>query len=112
MKKFTLLKTVAMAVVLLVGSMNTWAQVKTYKLINSVTELEAGAKYLIIGQKSSVAYALGLQNTNNRASLTVIIASDLISVEPATVSTDTKPFEITLGGTAGTWTLYDGVNNG
>lgn len=85
---------------------------QTYEMIKNNTGLENGGKYLILGQKSSDWYALGLQNTNNRASVSVTVTSEKTTVTIATSNSDTKPFEITLGESGSFWTLYDAVNNG
>jgi len=113
MKKLTLLKSLLLAIGLLAGNLAINAETKTYTLITSNSQLEVGAKYLVVGIKSSDdCYAMGLQNTNNRVAVSVTISSNSISTEPATSNTDTKPFEITLGGSTDNWTLYDPLNNG
>ncbi|MDY0078152.1 MAG: lamin tail domain-containing protein [Bacteroidales bacterium] len=92
-----------------------WGQVQTYQLITSDSQLEAGAKYLVVGIKATPTpetfYAMGLQNTNNRASVSITVASGEIVVEPATLPTDEMPFEVTLGGSSGVWTIFDAVNS-
>ena len=92
-----------------------WGQ-STYNLITSTTDLVAGAKYLIVSsQTNGSGYAMGYQNTSNRpqANIAITIASSAISVTPATTTGDlTKPYEITLGGSTGVWTLYDAVYAG
>ncbi len=92
-----------------------WGQVQTYQLITSDSQLEAGAKYLVVGIKATSTpetfYAMGLQNTNNRASVSITVASGEIVVEPATLPTDEMPFEVTLGGSSGVWTIFDAVNS-
>ena len=55
---------------------------------------------------------MGLQNSNNRSQVSITVASSSIVTTPATASTDTKPFEVTLGGSSNVWTLYDAVNSG
>lgn len=109
MKKITLLKSVLL-LILAIGSISTYAQ-QTYTLVTSNSELVSGGKYLIVSTATSGSgYALGLQNANNRASVAITVSSNSISTTAATATTDTKPFEITLGGSTGTWTLYDAVN--
>lgn len=85
----------------------------TYNLITSTAGLVSGAKYLIVSTGTNGSgYSMGLQNTNNRAQVAITVASSSISTTPATLTTDAKPFEITLGGSTGSWTLYDAVNAG
>jgi hypothetical protein len=111
MKKITFFRNLIVLVALLVGSGSAMGQ-SSYGLVTSTDDLVAGAKYLIVSTADGNGYALGLQNSNNRASVAVSVNSGMLSTIPATVSTDTKPFEITLGGSIGQWTLFDEVNNG
>lgn len=86
----------------------------TYTMITSSAELEAGAKYLIVGfTEDGAAYAMGYQKSNNRFALNVAESGGSITVTVATNSTSaTEPFEFELGGTAGAWTIYDALNDG
>lgn len=110
-KEFTFIQTIILAALLMMGAGSAHAQ-NTYTLITSNSELVAGAKYLVVGQKSSTNeyFALGGQNTNNRKSVLVTVESNAIVTTPATVADGTEPFEITLGGSSAIWTLYDAVN--
>ena len=85
---------------------------KTYQLISSLAELEIGKKYLVVNRATSgTGNAMGLQNANNRGVSSVTVSGTLsISVIPSSTSAGTEPFEFTLGGTSGAWTLYDPVN--
>ncbi|MFN8260616.1 MAG: InlB B-repeat-containing protein [Chitinophagales bacterium] len=91
----------------------------TYKLITSTSDLVAGEKYIISSSQTagSGRLVLGYQNTNNRpqATSTVTIATGTpvsITTTPATATVDlAKAYEITLGGSSGSWTLYDNVYN-
>ena len=90
---------------------------KTYALITSEDDLIAGEKYLIVSGQSGTVRALGVKAANNRnrpvAGNTFTVSSGSIVATPATEATDTdNPFEITLGGSSGVWTLFDAVNNG
>lgn len=96
MKQNKLFKLWLLAVILFAGSGVTWGQ-STYNLCTSTADLVAGAKYLVVSAQSGSGYALGLQNTNNRAAVSVTINSSSITATPATLSKDAKPFEITLG---------------
>jgi autotransporter-associated beta strand protein len=92
---------------------NTFGQT-TYTLITSTADLVAGDKYLIVSRNTSGSgFAAGYQNTNNRPQAAITVASGLtISTTPATLNSQTTtPFEFTLGGSTGAWTLYDAVNN-
>lgn len=112
---FRLLPVMMLALLLTGSGVKAWGET-TYNLVTSTSDLVAGAKYLIVStQTAGSGYALGLQNTNNRATveITVLTGSPVsISTTPASATTDTKPFEITLGGSIGAWTLFDAVNNG
>ena len=89
-----------------------WGQT-TYNLVTSTADLVAGSNYLIVNTTTNgTGYALGYQNTNNRPGATITVASNSISATPATLSSDqNNPYQITLGGVSGAWTLKDGVNN-
>jgi len=90
----------------------TWGQ-KTYQLVTSTTDLVAGSKYLVVNRSTAGSgYSLGSQNTNNRAQAAITVTSSLqIVTNVSAVSTDVLPYELTLTGTAGSWTLHDDVNN-
>lgn len=99
---------ILMLIALVTLSFASYAQT-TYTKVTSASGLEAGAKYLIVGyEDDGTAYAMSYQKTNNRHAVTVSEAGDAISVTVATdASSQTEPFEFTLGGAAGAWTLYD-----
>lgn len=87
-----------------------WGQ-STYTLVTEEVDLVAGGKYLISnGTSSGTVTFLGPQANNNRTGVSGTVASGSITTAAATLPTDSKPFEITLGGTAGAWTLNDAVN--
>ncbi|MCL2028308.1 MAG: lamin tail domain-containing protein, partial [Bacteroidales bacterium] len=86
---------------------------KRYKLVTNVSQLEAGAKYLIVGQSGGVTRAMSRHNTtNNRHTEPVTLVSDTITTAIGTTTDAALPFEITLGGADGAWTLYDEVLDG
>lgn len=100
-------------VAMLLFSVRSFAQT-TYTMINSASGLEAGATYLLIGfDDDGNAYAMSYQKSNNRHAVSI---SENGGVVTATVATDpsnqTDPYEITLGGAAGAWTLEDPVKGG
>ncbi|WP_084466372.1 Ig-like domain-containing protein [Kaistella palustris] len=90
--------------------------VKTYKLVTSTADLVVGKKYLIVNTPSAGSgQALSTQAANNRSQSSVTIVSgtpNTISVTPASISSGTEPFELTLGGSTGSWTFKDVVNGG
>lgn len=93
---------------------------KIYTLVTDASQLQAGARYLIVNKYSSVQsniYAVSNQTTNNRAqseSLTIVNSGGnmTITVLPADSPSSTAPFEFILGGSAGSWTFQDVVNGG
>ena len=86
----------------------------TYTMVTSTSDLEAGATYLLVGyDDDGNAYAMSYQKSNNRHAISINEANGVVTATVATdASSQTEPFEITLGGTPGTWTLYDGLNDG
>lgn len=92
---------------------------KTYELVTSATQLVAGKKYLLVsakysGSTSSIsAYALGYQNGTYRSRASISISNEnKITVLPATSNSNTSsPFEMTLGGSTGSWTFQDAANS-
>ena len=86
----------------------------TYNLITSTSDLTVGSKYIIVNRNTNGAgFAVGYQNTNNRPQASVTVSSLSVSTTPATSNSQTTtPFEFTLGGSSGAWTLFDAVNNG
>ena len=100
-------------VAMLLFSVRGFAQT-TYTMINGASGLEAGATYLLVGfDDDGNAYAMSYQKSNNRHAVSVSEAGGVVT---ATVATDpsnqTDPYEITLGGAAGAWTLEDPVKGG
>ena len=87
---------------------------KTYQLVTSQAQLQAGTNYILVGTNTDGTYmAAGYQNTNNRPAVSVTPSGDYITLAPASDSTDTASvYEFTLGGSSGAWTLYDSVNGG
>lgn len=90
------------------------AQETAYTLITRQNGLVAGDKYIVVGVKNdSLFYALGKQNTNNRTAVSVTRTENVISVIPASTSSDDAVYELTLGqDSIGYWTLYDAANGG
>ena len=108
MKK-VLFSLVAMLLLSLSGIAQT-----TYTMVNSASQLEAGAKYVLVGyDNDGQAFIMSYQKSNNRHALAIDEAGGVIT---ATVATDPSqqdaPFEFTLDGAPGAWTIYDPLNNG
>ncbi len=85
----------------------------TYTMVNSASQLVPG-QYILVGyDNDNQAFVMGYQKTNNRHALEI---TDNGGVIVATVATDpssqTEPFEFTLDGAPGEWTIYDPLNDG
>lgn len=111
MKK-TLLSIFAVAMLMIASTVGN-AQT-TYSMVTSESELEAGAQYLLIGyDDAGAAYVMSYQKPNNRHAVDIEVVNDVVTAIVATDPNDvTSPYEITLGGTPGAWTLFDPVKNG
>ena len=86
----------------------------TFTKVTSASGLEAGANYLIVAHYDDLGVlAMGNQKTNNRNAVVVTENGDAITVTPGTdPESTTDVFQITLGGNAGAWTLFDEVKGG
>ena len=114
MKKRACFKLLALTIVMLFGlprMMNAQTEPKNYQLVTSTSQLTAGKKYLIIGTQNETTAVLSRQNTNNRLAIPITISDNAINTLYATSASDDLPFELTLGGTADNWTLFDEINN-
>ena len=111
MKK-NLLSIFAVAVLMVVSTVG-YAQT-TYTKITSVSGLEAGAHYILVGYDNDGApFAMSYQKSNNRHALQISETGGVASVTVATdPSSQTEVFEFTLGGSTGAWTIYDPLNDG
>ncbi len=97
---------------LLLLSVSGFAQT-TYTMVNSAAQLEPG-QYILVGyDNEGQAFVMSYQKSNNRHALTINENGGVIT---ATVATDPSqqdlPFEFTLDGAPGAWTIYDPLNNG
>lgn len=97
---------------LLLLSVSGFAQT-TYTMVNSAAQLEPG-QYILVGyDNDGQAFVMSYQKSNNRHALTIDENGGVIT---ATVATDPSqqdlPFEFTLDGAPGAWTIYDPLNNG
>ena len=85
----------------------------TYTMVNSASQLEPG-QYILVGyDNDGQAFVMSYQKSNNRHAITIDENGGVIT---ATVATDPSqqdaPFEFTLGGVPGAWTIFDPLNNG
>ena len=97
---------------LLLLSVSGFAQT-TYTMVNSAAQLEPG-QYILVGyDNEGQAFVMSYQKSNNRHALTIDENGGVIT---ATVATDPSqqdlPFEFTLDGAPGAWTIFDPLNNG
>lgn len=108
MKK-VLFSIVAMLLLSLSGIAQT-----TYTKVNSASQLEAGAQYIMVGyDNDGNAYVMSHQKSNNRHAIAITEAGGVITATVATDATQQDvPYEFTLGGNAGAWTIFDPLNNG
>ena len=108
MKK-VLFSLVAMLLLSLSGIAQT-----TYTMVNSASQLEAGAQYVLVGyDNDGQAFIMGYQKSNNRHALAIDENGGIITVTVATdPSQQEAPFEFTLDGAPGAWTIYDPLNEG
>lgn len=96
---------------MLVGNI---AKAQTYTMVTSASELQAGAKFIIVGMTDDgSAYAMGYQKSNNRFGLQVSYAGGVVTATVATdASNQTDAYELELGSSNGNWTFYDALNEG
>jgi len=90
------------------------AKAQTYTMATSASDLQDGASFLFVGfTDDGTAYAMGYQKSNNRFALIVNENGGVVTATPATDPTSqTEPFELTLGVSNGHWTFFDALNNG
>lgn len=91
------------------------AQTNTYNMVTSTSELYVGAKVLLVGYNDAAdsAFMMSYQKSNNRHAVYTTQTGSSISTSVAVSATsDTEPFEFTVGGGEGAWTFYDEVKGG
>ena len=105
-------KTLLFLAVVLMG-MSMMAQT-TYTMIASESELSAGDKVILVGfDNDSNAFVMSYQKSNNRHAVAIDVTGGTITTTVATnPSSQTEPFELTVGGSTGAWTFFDELNNG
>ncbi|MCQ2801863.1 MAG: bacterial Ig-like domain-containing protein [Bacilli bacterium] len=77
-----------------------------WKLVTSNTDLSAGSKYLIVGIKESNYYGIQAYSSGNNIKGSAVNSPDENNF--ITYDNTKGNAEITLGGLAGNWTLFDG----
>lgn len=97
---------------MLLLSLSSIAQT-TYTMVNTASQLEPG-QYILVGyDNDGQAFVMSYQKSNNRHAISIDENGGVIT---ATVATDPSqqesPFEFTLDGAPGAWTIYDPLNNG
>ena len=101
-----------LAVVLM--GLGVMAQTTTYTKITSPSQLSAGDKVLLVGfNDDNQAFVMSYQKSNNRHAVEISVEGDAITTAVATASSSqTEPYEFTIGGQPGAWTFFDELNNG
>ena len=105
-------KTLLLLAVVLMG-LGVMAQ-NTYTKITSESELSAGDKVLLVGfNADGQAFVMSYQKSNNRHAIEIAENGGSITTDVASSSSSqTEPYEITIGGQSGAWTFFDELNNG
>ena len=105
-------KTLLFLAVVLMG-MSMMAQT-TYTMIASESELNEGDKVILVGfDNDNNAFVMSYQKSNNRHAVAIDVTGGTVTTTVATdPSSQTEPFELTIGGASGAWTFFDELNNG
>ena len=94
---------------MVLGAGTAWGE--DFDLVTDASQLEDGGEYLIVSiQSSGSYYALSKANSSIRDVKEVTVSGSSITTDVATLSTDAKPFVITLKKSGDKWNLYDAVN--
>jgi hypothetical protein len=106
-------KTLLLLAVVLMG-LGMMAQTNTYTKVTSASQLSAGDKVLLVGfDDNGAAFVMSWQKTNNRGAIEIAESGGSITTAVAVdPSSQTDPFEITIGQSNGAWTFFDELNNG
>ena len=86
----------------------------TYTMVNSASQLEPNAQYILVGyDNDGQAFVMSYQKSNNRHAIAISEAGGVITATVATnPASQDEPYEFTLGGSAGAWTIYDPLKEG
>lgn len=106
-------KTLLLLAVVLMG-LSMMAQTNTYTKVSSASELSAGDKVLLVGfNDEGTAFVMSYQKSNNRHALEITESGGSITTSVATdPSSQTEPYEITIGLEGSAFTFYDEVKGG
>jgi len=106
-------KTLLLLAVVLMG-LSMMAQTNTYTKVTSASELSAGDKVLLVGfNDEGTAFVMSYQKSNNRHALEIAESGGSITTSVATdPSSQTEPYEITIGMEGSAFTFYDEVKGG
>lgn len=108
------MKKVLLSLAVMLMGLGVMAQTNTYTRITSETALNAGDKVLLVGfNDDGQAFVMSYQKTNNRHAIEITDNGGSITTSVANdASSQTEPFELTVGGNSGAWTFFDELNNG
>ncbi len=106
-------KTLLFLAVALMG-LSVMAQTTTYTQVTSAAQLSAGDKVILVGyDDDGQAFVMSYQKSNNRHAIEIEVSGGTVTTSVATsASSQTEPFELTMGMSNGAWTFYDELNNG
>lgn len=103
MKKITLLKSMLLLCALVVGSSSVWAA-DTYVKVTSADDLVPGYLYILAETSSATEYVANTSYGSNKYG--TITSGFTVNGNTITVTAD-NVLELRLGGTSGSYTLYD-----
>ena len=116
MKKLNLLKSLFLLCALIVGSSSVWAS-SVFEPVTSTTQLVAGQKYLIVNRYKTKAmpspewYSLGDYGGKVYNSEEITASGDIDDFATLCITDAKDSHVLTLGGSAGHWTLYDATES-
>lgn len=91
------------------------AQTNTYNMVTSTADLYEGAKVILVGYNDTAdsAFMMSYQKSNNRHAIYTNQTGNSIATTVAVSATsETEPFELTVGGSEGAWTFFDELKGG